>query len=67
MEITRREVRAIGWMIKYLPAELLQIFDRRAVCDHTPGTSDDEFRSELCCVHSKTLYQIALQSRRVLE
>ena len=33
----------------------------------TDGTSGDEFRSELCYVHSKTLSQTALHSRRKLE
>ena len=29
--------------------------DRRAVCGHRPSTADDEFRSPLCSLHSKTL------------
>ena len=33
--------------------------------DMTVSTADDEFRSALCCVHSKTLSQTALHSQRV--
>ena len=54
--------------VKHLPAELL-----REMCWPSsriwprPGTADDEFRSALCSVRSKTLSQTALHSRWVLD
>ena len=54
-------------IILFINISLLLFLDRRAVCGHRPGTAEDEFRSALCSVHSKTLSLIALDSRRVLE
>ena len=64
VEMTGREVRAIGrMMIKHLPANSCRRqVNRRAVCGHRPSRADDEFRSALCSVHSKTLSQTALHT-----
>ena len=71
MEITGLEVRGKGRMtIKHLVVKLLQeiqYVDRPAACGCRPGTVNDEFRSALSSVDSKTLSQTALYSRRVLE
>ena len=64
MGITGREVWDIGWMmIKHLLAEHLEeMCWRRVMCGQRPGTDDEEFRSALYSVHSKTSSQTAVQS-----
>ena len=53
---------------KHLPPNCYRrCVDRRAVWGHRLGTTDCEFRSALCSVHSKTLSQTVYHSRLVLD
>ena len=75
MEITGRDVRALGWVIKQLPAELLQemCWPSRRVWPYT-GTAHNEFRLDSetlhrphfkvggCCLHFQPLQRCYCQN-----
>ena len=56
-----------GWRLNTTQLNFCRCVDRWVMRGHRAGTADDEFRSALSSVHSKTLSQTALHSRRVLE